>query len=187
MKGQFVMKDLLITKPTKKDLKSAYAVFETTIPDIFEKEGIGHLKEEILKEIAYKKHIITDSLENTDSDFVFLVAKMDDKVIGTISFGPCGNETKKCTNHQLDAIGELGSLYVLPHFQGKGVGSALIQSMIMFLHELGVEQFCLDSGFKSTQKRWLRKFGEPYKIAKDYWGEGSDHMVWLCQVTDFVK
>jgi GNAT superfamily N-acetyltransferase len=81
----------------------------------------------------------------------------------------------------------LGSLYVLPHFQGKGVGSALIQSMITFLHELGVEQFCLDSGFKSAQKRWLRKFGEPYKIAKDFWGEGSDHMVWLCQVTDYVK
>lgn len=181
-----MMNDLLIIKPTKKDIKLAYDVFEASITDAFEKEGLGYLKEDILKEIEDKKNLITDSLK-TDSDLYFLVAKIDDHVIGTISFGPCGNDIKKCTNNELDTIGELGSLYVLPNYQGKGVGSALIHSMIKHLHQLGVEQFCLDSGYKHAQKKWLRKFGEPYKIARDYWGKDLDHMVWLCKVMDYVK
>lgn len=182
-----MMKDLLIVKPTKKDIESAYHVFEVTIADAFEKEGLGYLKEDILREIECKKNLITYSLENPDSNIYFLVAKIYDNVIGTISFGPCGNDIKKCTNNQLDTIGELGSLYVLPHFQGKGVGSVLIHSMVKYLHVLGIEQFCLDSGYKHAQKKWLRKFGEPYKIVKDYWGKDFDHMVWLCNVIDYVK
>lgn len=182
-----MMNNILITKPTKKDIKSVYDVFEITITDAFEKEGLGHLKEDMLKEIEYKKNLITYSLNNSDSNIFFLVAKVDHNVIGTISFGPCGNDIKKCTNNQLDIIGELGSLYVLPHFQGKGVGSALINSMIKYLHELGVDQFCLDSGYKHAQRKWLRKFGKPYKIVKDYWGKDFDHMVWLCKVTDYVR
>ena len=181
------MNGILIVKPTKKDIKSAYSVFEITITDAFEKEGLGYLKEDILKEIEYKKNLFTYSLENPDSNIYFLVAKIDDKVIGTISFGPCGSDIKKCTNNQLDGVGELGSLYVLPNFQDKGVGSALIYSMIKYLHELGVKQFCLDSGYKHAQRKWLRKFGEPYIIEKDYWGKDFDHMVWLCNVDDYIK
>lgn len=69
----------------------------------------------------------------------------------------------------------------------KGVGSALICSMIKYIHELGVEQFCLNSGYKHAQKKWLRKFGEPYKIVKDYWGKDFDHMVWICKIINYVK
>ena len=124
------------------------------------------------------------AVANPDSEVHFLVAKIDNRVIGTISFGPCGSDIKKCTNNELDAIGELGSLCVLPDFQGKGVGSALIHAMIKYLAELGVRYFCLDSGYQQAQRKWLRKFGEPYRIAKDYWGKGLDHMVWLYRVVD---
>ena len=180
------MKDLLIVRPTKKDINSAYDVFEASITDAFEKEGLGHLKEDILKEIQYKKDLLNFSVDNTDSEVCFFVAKMDGKVIGTISFGPCGDDIKKCTNNQLSTVGELGSLYVLPNYQGKGVGSSLISAMIEYIYKIGVEQFCLDSGYKRAQKRWLRKFGEPYKIAKDYWGEEADFMIWLCKTIDYT-
>jgi len=118
---------------------------------------------------------------------LFMLAKTGDLVIGTISYGPCGDDIKICTDNQLDAVGEVGSIYVLPEYYGQGVASALIGAMAAYLYQSGVEQFCLDSGYKHAQKRWLRKFGEPYKIAKDYWGEGSDHMIWLCKVIDYVK
>jgi len=87
----------------------------------------------------------------------------------------------------LDHLGELGSLYVAPSYQNQGIGSALIKEMMIFLKEQGIEQFCLDSGYKRAQTRWLRKFGEPYKVVKDYWGPDSIHMVWLCNVNGFLE
>lgn len=182
-----MVRDLQIVRPAEKDLPSAYRVFEASITDAFLKDGLGHLKEDLLNEIEYKKSLLTDSVENADSDMLFMLAKTGDLVIGTISYGPCGDDIKICTNHQLDAVGEVGSIYVLPEYYGQGVASALIGAMAAYLYQSGVEQFCLDSGYKHAQKRWLRKFGEPYKIAKDYWGEGSDHMIWLCKVIDYVK
>lgn len=181
-----MINDLSIVKPTKDDIKLVQYVFESSITDAFDKEGLGHMKKEILREIEFKKELITLTVENLASEVDFLVAKISNDVIGTISFGPCGSDIKKCTNNELDTIKELGSLYVLPNFQGKGVGSALIHSMIKYISELGIDQFCLDSGYKNAQKKWLRKFGEPYKIVKDYWGKNSDHMIWLCNVIDYV-
>nr|WP_313640695.1 GNAT family N-acetyltransferase [Paenibacillus sp.] len=35
----------------------------------------------------------------------------------------------------MDHLGELGSLYVVPSYQGQGIGSALIKEMMNFLKE----------------------------------------------------
>lgn len=175
-----------IIEPSAADAASAYAVFEAAIAHAFEKDGLGHLKEDILGEIEQKKLLLASCLDHPDGSLVFLVAKLGDRVIGTISFGPCGSDISRCTRRRLDAVGELGSLYVLPEYQGRGVGSTLIHAMVRRLHEAGVEQFCLDSGYMQAQKRWLKKFGKPYVIAENYWGEGRPHMVWLCNVADYL-
>jgi len=178
---------LLISNPTKADRKSAHQVFEISITDAFEKQGLGDFKEDIQGEIIHKKHMLDALLDQTDLDIYFLVAKLNETVIGTISFGVCGEDIKKCTENQFYSIGELGSLFVLPHYQGQGVGSALINAMAVYLSNKGIEQFCLDSGYKLAQKRWIRKFGAPYKVVKDYWGPDGDHMIWFCKVSDFIK
>ncbi len=175
---------LRIEKPVSADLESAYTVFELAIALAFDQEGVI---EDATQEIAYKKSLIRQSVEENDSNTVFMVAKLDGRVIGTISFGPCGDDIRKCTNSGLETVGELGGLYVLPEYQGQGVGSALISEMLMYLHNKGVKQFCLDCGLKGAQKRWLRKFGEPYKVAKNYWGKDADHLIWLCDVVDYVQ
>ncbi|MGZ9583698.1 GNAT family N-acetyltransferase [Paenibacillus marinisediminis] len=171
---------------TSFDLEAAYRVFKKSIPDAFEKEGLGQLIDDIHQEIEYKKSLLHASLERTDSGIYFLLAKRDETVIGTISFGPCGEDVKACTHNQLDGVGELGGLYVLPEYQDQGVGSALIKAMATHLKEQGIEQFCLDSGFRRAQRRWTRKFGEPHTVVQDYWGPDSVHMVWLCRVNDYV-
>lgn len=176
---------LVITNLIQADLESTFQVFETSIPDAFEKEGLGLSKEVIHKEIEHKKYLLDASLDSADSDIYFIIAKLEDTVIGTISFGSCGEDIKKCTENSLDDIGELGSLFVLPRYQGQGVGSALINAMVAHLYKQGISQFCLDSGYKRAQKRWLRKFGEPYKVVKDYWGPDYDHIIWLCKVIEY--
>lgn len=178
--------DLLISRLTHDDLEMTYQLFEIAVPDAFEKEGLGFLKEDINAEVIHKRHLLDTSLDQQESDINFLIAKLDGKVVGAISFAPCGEDIKKCTENELQSVGELGSLFVLPSHQDKGIGSALISAMMEQLHKQGIDQFCLDSGYKRAQKRWLRKFGMPYKVAKDYWGPEADHMIWLCKVSDFI-
>lgn len=177
---------LSICSPTHVDIKSAYQVFEITIPEAFEKEGLGFLKEDIRREIEHKKHLLDTSMDQTNPDTFFLFAKLDQAVVGTISFGPCGEDIKRCTEHQLDAVGELGSLFVMSQYQGQGVGSLLINAMVANLHRRRIDNFCLDSGYRHAQKRWLRKFREPYKVVEAYWGPDNDHMIWLCKVKDYL-
>lgn len=177
--------NLLIKQPIQEDVQDGYVVFDTTIPQAFQAEGLGGWEEEIQKEIAYKKQLFRNSLAVGQSEVFFLIAKLNGQVVGTISFGPCGEDIKRCTANQLAEIGEVGSLFVLPNYQGQGIGSALIQAMIEHNALLGKMQFCLDSGYKQAQKRWLQKFGEPYKVVENYWGEGLDHMIWLCNTQEF--
>jgi len=177
--------EVYITSPEYTDVISTNLIFETTIRDAFEKEGLGHLEEDITDEIEHKKRMLEASLSEQNNIY-FLIAKVDDLTIGTVSFSPCGEIIKKCTENKLENFGELGSLFVLPGYQNRGIGSVLISSMMKELHRKEIERFCLDSGYKRAQRRWLQKFGEPYMIVKNYWGEGSDHMIWLCSVSDFL-
>jgi len=167
------------------DEPSACRVFEAAIAEAFKQQGIGHCKSDIFKEIEAKKELVRSSLDPAGSPVTFLVAECKGEVVGAISFGPCGQEIQTCTEHELDGVGELGSLYVLPRAQNQGIGSALIKEMIALLKKRGIDRFCLDSGYLAAQIRWRRKFGEPYKIVEDFWGPDSPHMVWLCEVKDF--
>ncbi|MRN57270.1 GNAT family N-acetyltransferase [Paenibacillus monticola] len=171
---------LTIGNLTQADTLSVNQLFEASITDAFEKEGLGHFQDDIQQEIENKKRLVERALDPTTMDTYFLLAKINEVVVGTISYRPCGEDIRICTENELDDVGELGSLYVLPSYQSQGVGSSLIKGMLASLKKQGVDRFCLDSGYKRAQERWLRKFGEPYKTVEDYWGPGSIHMVWLC-------
>lgn len=178
--------ELTISKLTAGDRGAAARIFEISITDAFEQEGLGDLREDIAQEIDGKNHIVQAALSRANPDTFLLLARLNGEAAGTISFGPCGEEVRICTGGRLNDVGELGSLYVLPQLQNRGIGSALIRSMAEWLDRQGIEQFCLDSGYKRAQQRWLQKFGEPYVTAQDYWGPGNPHMVWLCKVKDYV-
>lgn len=177
----------IISVLTEADYKSTCLCFIDSITDAFAKEGLGHCVEDIQSEIDHKKQKTLASLNQDNRDTFFLTAKVDETVVGAISYGPCGDAIQSCAEHQLDHIGELGSLYILPSYQNQGIGSALIKEMMSFLREQGIQQFCLDSGYKRAQTRWQRKFGEPFKVVNDYWGPDSIYMIWVCNVSDHLE
>lgn len=177
---------MTITKPTQSHIEDTCHVYAIAIRDAFEKEGLGHLEEDITSEIAYKRTLLTDFVSGNDTERFILIAIENDQVIGTISYGPCGKEIQTCTDAHFPAEGELGGLYVLPNAQGRGVGSKLIHAMIHEMHLMALKQFALDSGYTRAQKRWIQKFGDPYLIAQDFWGPGLHHMIWLCKVADHL-
>lgn len=94
-----------ITVLTEADYESACSVFIDSITDAFVKEGLGHCIEDIQSEIEHKKHKALISLNRSNTDTYFLIAKLDGKVIGTISYGPCGEAIQICAEHQLDHLG----------------------------------------------------------------------------------
>jgi len=172
---------------TSQDKDQVNHLFAISIADTFVKEGLTELTQTCEDEIKYKIQLIEDALSEQRFGFSFMVAKQDDKVVGIISYGPCGEDIKACSADSVSHLGELGSLYVLPVMQNQGVGSTLIQAMVETLLIQGIQHFCLDSGYPSAQKRWIQKFGKPQYRVKDYWGKGMDHCVWVCTTQEVLK
>lgn len=178
------MKNIIIEAPKAGEENEIERFFKMAIHAAFEEQGVGHLTEVIAEDVESKMQMVRSFLEGSQ-EYYFMLAKIEDSIVGTISFGRCDNIIRECCQGQLNDVGELGSLYVLPEHQDQGIGSKLINSLILYLKQNQIENFCLDSGFKKAQKRWTRKFGEPYKIMKDYWGPSSDHFIWYCGVKEF--
>ena len=176
------MKNIKIVELTEEDFYKAYEVFKVTVPYAFDLSEDVLCMEVVEDEIESKKKVLESALNRDKTGVIVLIAKNNDEVVGTISFGPCSEAIRQCTNNEFSNVGELGSLFILPKYQDKGIGSALIEEMISYLEKRGIKEFCLDSGYKDAQKRWCRKFGNPYKIVKDYWAPGIDNMVWLCKI-----
>jgi GNAT superfamily N-acetyltransferase len=186
-KGNKIMSyGLTITQFSLSDFKQACHVFETVIPVAYKQEGIGHLTDDMREEIEQKINMLRSALEENEPKTRFWLAKQNGVVVGTISFGPSNEDLNACTDHQLAQVGEVGSLYVLPGYQGRGIASALIKEVAVYLHSRGIEEFCLDSGYRRAQEKWKQKFGLPYAAVKNYWGPGTVHMVWLSRVSNFL-
>ena len=178
------MRNILIRRPCKTDIEELRRLFMVTIRDNFEKEGMGNNEEGINGEVEEKNRLLQEVLGANGADRFFLVACDQEKIVGTIVCGPCSTLINECTGGKLKGVMEIGTVYVLPKYQKKGIGTLLLNAMYIVLLSNRVEAFCLDSGYKSAQLVWHKKFGQPDFIIKDYWGEGFDHMIWYRRLDD---
>lgn len=167
-----------IRRPTTADLEQLNDFFRTVIIDTFIKEGIGDQLNNINEEIEVKKRYLTSDFESNGKERYFLIAFYGDKIIGSIEFGPANEIISNVSNHAFKALVEVGTVFVHPDYQRNGVGNLLLKAMYVTLRNNGIEEFCLDSGYKSAQLIWKKKFGEPDVLLKDYWGKNFDHMIW---------
>ncbi|OWR32123.1 GNAT family N-acetyltransferase [Saccharibacillus sp. O23] len=189
---------VVIRRLSRTDELSACQVFEQAIRDAFAQEGLADSEDDIAYEISHKSDKLRAALDAAEAGVqegerfspgmpaqpFFLIADLEGETVGTISFGPCGDLIRELSEGRLNGVGELGSLYIRPDLQGLGIGSKLIAGMMQELRARGIESFCLDSGYGRAQKRWRRKFGEPYAWAENYWGPGMPHAIWYCRVED---
>lgn len=172
------MKDLQIGRPRHEDVELINKFFETVIMDTFEKNGISHLTEMIEEEIKCKRKYLKQDMESGGRDRFFLVVKEAGRVIGTIEYGSPNELIISCTRGEYKDMVELGTVFVHPEYQNRGVGSMMLRLMFDELKSKRIKEFCLDSGYKTAQKTWRKKLGTPAYIMKDYWGKGDDHMIW---------
>jgi ribosomal protein S18 acetylase RimI-like enzyme len=139
--------NILIRNAETKDILDIQQIAEVTWGETYK----GLIPEEIQRkflQFAYSQQ----SLENRVNHTLFLVAEIGDKVVGFANANP-----KK-------GVTELTAIYIYPHFQGKGIGTKLLEEVIHQLKgfsrllvdvEVGNnigEHFYQAKGFKLTEE-----------------------------------
>lgn len=181
------MANIEINRPEFKDIELINEFFQIVLRHTFERNGITHLVDLIDEEIEDKRRCLNEDIESNGKNRYFLIAKKADKIVGSIEYGPSNELIYSCTNGELKELLEIGTVFVHPDYQNKGIGSRLLDLIFIELEKNGVKEVCIDSGYKSAQKTWVKKFGNPEYHLKDYWGEDADHMVWRINVGDVIK
>ncbi len=174
----FKKDEIEIERPKKEDIASIEALFVTVLKDNWEKNGLRDLQEDLEDEIRVKKEFIAKDFATNGKEKFFLIAKVAGQVVGTIEIGEANETIKACSDEMLSSLPEIGTVFVLPEYQGKGIGSKMLEKMVQYLRNESYKGFCIDSGYKTAQVIWIHKYGEPTFTLKGHWGPDLDHMVW---------
>ncbi|MEI5907464.1 GNAT family N-acetyltransferase [Bacillus spongiae] len=182
------MQNIEIRRPRSEDSIELNQFFSTVIKDTFAKEGLSEMHDFIENEIENKKQYLKCDLDSNGENRYFLIAidKNSHKIIGTIACGPASELIISCTGRALKELYEVGTIFIHPDYQKRGIGTLLINELFLTFQNRDIKEFCLDSGYKNAQKVWMKKFGKPDYLLKDYWGEGRDHMIWKKSTHDMA-
>lgn len=172
-----------VRRPKLENREQLNEFYKTVITDTFGKEGIADQVDDINEEIEGKRRYLESDYISNGENRYFLVAFYGDKIIGSIEFGPANEIITNCTNPHSEGLVEVGTVYVHPEYQRNGVGNLLLKAMGDTLHQSGIEEFWLDSGYKRAQSIWKKKFGKPKILLENYWGKDFDHMIWKVRVS----
>lgn len=172
-----------ITRPTKDDLIEIENLFSETIENTFkhEKINLSHAAD-IEPEIKNNIRFLEIDFNSCGKDEYFLIAKIENKIVGTIAFGSVNEIIRSNLDIGLINIPEIKSAYILPNYQSLGVGSKLFKEILKKLCVNKIENFCLDCGYKSSQGFWIQKIGEPTVVLEHYFGKDAHHMIWKCDI-----
>lgn len=117
----------------------------------------------------------------------FLIAIHGQRIVGTIEYGPPSKLINNNTDNALKDFFEVGTVFVHPAYQKKGIGNLMLKEMFLLLHSKGIAEVCLDSGYRQSQSIWKRKFGTPLYCLVHYWVEGNPHMIWKHNVSNVLN
>jgi len=165
-----------IKKPLKNNLPQLEEFFRIVISDTAKKEEItipDFVDDEVTEKMKYCENYFKEG-----SDISLLIALEGKKIIGTISSSHCNLDIKDVIKDlKKDAI-KIGTVYIHPSYQKKGIGKTLLNEMYKILRSKNIKEFYLDSGYKSAQIYWTKNFGKPFFKAKNYWGPKIDNLIW---------
>ncbi len=181
------MLDIDISRAKIEDRELINDFFRMVLIDTFNKNEISELIDTLNDEIEDKRCCLNQDFESAGKDRCFLIAKDKDQVVGSAEYGPSNDLILSCTNGELKEVKEIGTVFVHPDYQRKGIGSKMLISLFLEMRRDGIEEFCLDSGYKIAQRIWIKKLGKPQYHLKNYWGEGADHMIWRKKIEDVLQ
>ena len=176
-----------IVRPKPFEKEEIEVLFRTTITHTFEVNRIQET-DDIEREVAVQMKSLTDDFETNGQSTLYWVAKLEGVIVGTVAIGPANEDIRTNLPDTRD-IPELKSVYVLPAYQGMGIGMKLVRAMLQHLKETDQSQFVLDCGYKSAQEIWIHQFGQPTVELINHWEDNSSYMVWLIDLQNlpFIK
>ncbi|MBF4692370.1 GNAT family N-acetyltransferase [Fusibacter ferrireducens] len=177
---------IALLRPMQADLEELEQFFTRCIHSVLIDEGLKDIEAFVTDEVSEKMKFVQSDLDSEGRTYFFLLAKKDQKIIGTIAYGPAGALINELSKGVYSTYGEIGSVFVHPDQHNRGIGSSMLNAMYLVLLGRGVKTFTLDSGYTKAKKIWTGKLGNPDIIVKDYWGEGYDHYIW-CRSMDEVS
>lgn len=181
------MEGVKIEKASIDDRDAINKFFEIVLRHTFEVNAIAELDWILNEEIEDKRLCLEQYYESDGEDRFFLIASMDNKIVSSIEYGLSNKLLNDCTKGELKDMLEVGTVFVHPDYQKRGIGSLMLRSIFDELLSKGIKTICFDSGYKSAQKIWKKKFGEPEYFLKDYWAKDSHHMVWVIDIEEAIK
>lgn len=106
------MRKVEIRRPRTGDIENLHQFFRIVITDTFEREGLAGLIDDIEAEIDSKKNYLQMDLDTKGEKRYFLIALAENKIIGTIEYGPASKLIQDCTNGMLGNLVEVGTVFV---------------------------------------------------------------------------
>jgi len=168
-------------KPVESDLPEIEALLRITYIDTFRKNNISSIFE-INEEIQSKLDNIRKDIIEHDSNFYFLIAKLENQIIGICAYFPVSEIIRtniaKIDKNEL----EIGCTYIHPDYQKMGIGKKLFDMIIDEMKKNGKSQYYLCSGFESSQQYWKSKLGNPIYIVENIWGIGKHEIIWKVDI-----
>jgi len=180
------MHNIRIERPKQRDKESINQFFETVIIDTFKKNGIIDEKEDLNNEIETKRRYLDQDFDTEGKDRFFLLAYLDNNIAGSIEYGTASDTIQQNTPESKDLKIEVGTVFVHPEYQHRGIGKILLKSIFTELMVKKIDSIYLDSGYPSAQNIWSKKFGKPRYFLKDYWGNDEHHMIWILKVEEIM-
>ncbi|MEK4667381.1 GNAT family N-acetyltransferase [Niallia sp. FSL R7-0271] len=173
-----------IRRPLETDRKELQHFFDIMLKSTFDKNGIANLVEDRQTELQEKQDQLNEDFASSGKKRYFLLAtdKATGDLLGCIAYGPVSALIVRETKGEFTDMLEVGTAFVHPDHQNKGIGTLLLQAILEVLKSKGIKEYCLDSGYQLAQKVWTKKLGSPYLLLEDYWGEGAHHMIWRRQM-----
>lgn len=176
--------NIVITRPAKNDETELESLFTEVILDAFKQDGIESRHKAIQEEVDKQMNFFRQDIHTHGADVFFFIARTEGKIVGTIACSKASELLKQHLDADLEYVPEITTVYVLPQFQGKGIGSMLLKKMLAHLNEKGFKEACLDGGYRKSQGYWIKKIGHPDVTLKDYWGKDLHHMMWHRKLED---
>ncbi|MEZ4883662.1 MAG: GNAT family N-acetyltransferase [Chitinophagales bacterium] len=168
-----------IDSPKVTDIKAIRRLFVKTIHHTFEQEQIQPISAtEIEEEIEGQLNTLQQYFQTNGSEAFYLVARYGEQIVATAAYGKPNRIITENLALDYVQVPEIKSVYVLPAFQGKGIGSLLFKKLVETLQRRSIQKFCLDSGYRTSQQFWRKKLGRPTFTLRNYWGKDAHHMIW---------
>jgi len=165
------------TEVKQENLSEIESLLLISISEVFERHGVNDFMSEVNIELQNKMRIIKESLNSKSINKYYLIMYIG-TVIGIIGYGAIDDSILlKLQNINLESTVEIKSAYILPSFQGKGVGTFMVKHVIDIMRTKS-KYAVLGCGFADSQKFWTAKFGLPTVVEKNKWGDGLHNMIW---------